>query len=207
MMVMIRDFSPARLDIAAFAEAATPLTAHDALPTFHRLAAEAIAPAASTDNADHADHAAGAESTPVIVQWHALGEHALGEQRVGATGAVTAWLQVRADVVLPMVCQRCLAPVGVPLDVDRWFRFVADEATAQVEEEEADEDVLVSSLEFDLHALIEDELLMAIPITPCHEMCPEPLALSATDPAFDQAEDERPNPFAVLGKLRLGKTE
>ena len=38
-------------------------------------------------------------------------------------------LAVRAT--FPMTCQRCLAPVDVPLEVDREFRFVADEATAE----------------------------------------------------------------------------
>ena len=30
-----------------------------------------------------------------------------------------------------MTCQRCLTTVELPLQVDRWFRFVADEATAE----------------------------------------------------------------------------
>jgi uncharacterized protein len=33
---------------------------------------------------------------------------------------------------------------------DRWFRFVADEATAEAEDEESEEDLLVVSRDFDL---------------------------------------------------------
>ena len=103
---------------------------------------------------------------------------------------------------MPLICQRCLTPVDIELQVDRWFRFAADEDTAAAEDEESEEDVLVASRDFDLHALIEDELLMEIPVTPRHERCPEPVQLSAADPDFEAAEAARPNPFAVLGTLR-----
>ena len=60
-------------------------------------------------------------------------------------------------------------PVDVPLDVERSFRFVADEATAEALDEECDEDLLALGREFDLRELIEDELLMALPVVPRHE--------------------------------------
>jgi uncharacterized protein len=116
------------------------------------------------------------------------------------------WLHLAADTVVPLVCQRCLAPVQLPLAVDRWFRFAADEATAAAEDESAEEDVLAVSRDFDLPALIEDELLMEIPVTPRHEVCPEPARLSVADPDFDAAGEARPNPFAVLGALRGDKS-
>jgi uncharacterized protein len=62
--------------------------------------------------------------------------------------------------------------------------------------------VLVAARDFDLHALIEDELLMALPATPRHGVCPEPVRLSAVDPDFDAAQNERPHPFAALGQLK-----
>jgi len=56
--------------------------------------------------------------------------------------------------------------VLVNLLVDRDFRFVPDEATAMAEDDEAEEDLLVLSGEFDLLALVEDELLMDLPLVP-----------------------------------------
>ena len=79
-------------------------------------------------------------------------------------------LQVQAT--FPMQCQRCMGPVDVPLQVDQWFRFVADEATAEALDDEVEEDLLAISREFDLHELIEDELLMALPVVPRHEGVP-----------------------------------
>lgn len=182
---MTRDFVPEKLDIPAFAEAATPLSAHEALRAYPRLAAEA---------------ASGAEA--VTVQWQAV-----GERRPEAEGGVAAWLHLQAEVTLPLVCQRCLGPIEVKLDVDRWFRFAADEATAAQQDAEADEDVLASSPEFDLHALIEDELLMELPVAPRHETCPGAVQLSVQDPGFEAAAEARPNPFAVLGDWQARKPQ
>ncbi|MEJ8848977.1 DUF177 domain-containing protein [Variovorax rhizosphaerae] len=182
---MTREFAPQRLDVVAFAEDGATLSGRTPLPDFTRLVAETTG------------MSPGAEVT-----WTAE-----GQQRAGVTGAPVPWLHLEADVVVPLACQRCLAPVDIALTVDRWFRFVADEETAVIEDEESEEDILVASRDFDLHALIEDEMLMEIPVTPRHDTCPDAPPLSATDADFDLAEGSRPNPFAVLGKLRGGKPE
>ncbi len=88
--------------------------------------------------------------------------------------AAEIWLHLRADAVLPLTCQRCLGPVEVALAVDRSFRFVADEELAAAEDELAEEDVLALSRSFDLVELVEDELLMEMPLAPRHEVCPDP---------------------------------
>jgi uncharacterized protein len=105
------------------------------------------------------------------------------------------------------VCQCCLAPVQTRIEVDRWFRFAPDEDAAAALDEDSEEDVLGASRDFDLHGLIEDELLMELPITPRHEVCPQDVPLSVADPDFEAAEQDRPNPFAALAKLRSGKPE
>ena len=180
---MSREFTPRRLDVNRFAEAAATLSGDEPLQTFARLAAELAAPAPDAH-----------------VRWEAV-----GLQHDGHAGQPVPWLHLIASATVPLVCQRCLAPVDVDLDVDRRFRFAADEDTAAAEDEESEEDVLVSSRDFDLLGLIEDELLMEIPATPRHERCPEPVQLSAADPDFEAAEAARPNPFAVLDALRSDK--
>jgi uncharacterized protein len=181
---MTREFAPGRLDVNGFAEAAATVSGNEPLRAYQRLSAELAAPAPDAS-----------------VRWQAE-----GARRDGPNGRPVPWLRLEAEATVPLVCQRCLTPVEVELKVDRWFRFAADEATAAAEDEDSEEDVLVSSRDFDLHALIEDELLMEIPATPRHEHCPEPVQLSAADPDFE-AEAARPNPFAVLGGLRSRKPE
>jgi uncharacterized protein len=94
----------------------------------------------------------------------------------------------------------------VHLHVERWFRFVEDEAIALVQDETSEEDLLVLAPDFDLHALIEDELLLELPYIARHEACPSQPKMSATDPAFT-AEPERPNPFAALANLKSDKAD
>jgi uncharacterized protein len=93
----------------------------------------------------------------------------------------------------------------VPLVVDRTFRFVSDEATAAAEDDQSEEDLLALSRSFDLPELVEDELLMELPVAPRHDVCPEPVKMSAADPDFESASTVREHPFAVLGKLKTTK--
>jgi len=176
-------YSPTRLDVKALAQAGDHLEGETPLQECERLLAEMIP----------------SPETAPFIHWRAQGEW---RERLG--GAGQCWLHVTAQVRLPLVCQRCMGAVEMLLAVDRSFRFVADEATAAREDEESEEDLLVLSPQFDLMGLIEDELLMALPLVPRHEPdCPTPVQLSAQDAGFDEAGAEgRPHPFAALAQLK-----
>jgi uncharacterized protein len=120
----------------------------------------------------------------------------------GATPAV--WLHLQAQTAVALTCQRCLGPVETPLVVDRWYRFVATEAQAEAEDDAADEDLLALEPRPDLLGVLEDELLMALPLVPMHEVCPQPLPSSAGALPADTegAEALRENPFQALAKLK-----
>ncbi len=182
---MTKEYSPDRLDVKAFVQAGAHLAGHDSLLKYERLAQEA--------KGLHPD---------LRVDWETRGEV---RPPVGGVGSLQLWLHLKAHGVLPMQCQRCLTAVDVPLDVAQWFRFVADEATAEALDDDSEEDLLAISREFSLHDLIEDELLMSLPAVPMHEACPSELPMSVSDEAFEAAEAERPNPFAALAGLRIGK--
>ena len=182
---MSKDFSATRLDVRAFAQAEGHLHGQAPLSDFKRLAADALA----------------ITGEQPLVRWEAEGE--LVEQK-GGSGHV--WLHLSAEVDLPLTCQRCLTEADIPLYVDRSFRFVTDEATAELEDDDSDEDVLALSSEFNLLELIEDELLMEVPVVPRHEVCPVPVKLEVSDDAFEQANEQKENPFAVLQSLNVGKS-
>ena len=61
------------------------------------------------------------------------------------------------------------------------------------------------SRSFDLLELVEDELLMAMPVVPRHDQCPAPVKLAVADDAFDAPAAGRPNPFAALQGLKTDK--
>jgi uncharacterized protein len=50
--------------------------------------------------------------------------------------------------------------------------------------------------------LVEDELLMDMPTSPKHEICPQPVKMAVADAGFDAGESEKPHPFAALAKLK-----
>jgi len=178
--VMTKEFSAQRLDVKAFAQAGAKLAGHDSLLKYERLALEA--------KGLHPD---------LLVDWQAE-----GELRTALGGMSQVWLHLKVRAIFPMECQRCLTPVDIPLEVDRAFRFVADEATAEALDDESEEDLLAMSREFDLRELIEDELLMALPVVPKHDECPTAVPLASSDDDFEEASAVKPNPFAALAGLR-----
>ena len=105
-------------------------------------------------------------------------------------------------MVLPLTCQRCLGPVEMPVSIERSFRFVATEELAAAQDEESEEDVLVLSRDFHLLDLIEDELLMSLPVVPKHEVCPVAVKLQVADADFVDEPVEKANPFALLEQLK-----
>ncbi|WP_350295559.1 YceD family protein [Limnohabitans sp. Rim8] len=175
---------PQSLDVRAFSRDGATLSGQAPLAQWERLSAE------SED---------GLVSPPV--KWQARGE---AVPEVGAQDQV--WLHLQVNAVLPLLCQRCLSPLLTAVDVDRSFRFVADEATAMALDDEEEEDLLVTSREFNLIDLVEDEVILAMPLVPLHEACPEPLHMSVEDPQCEQEEQKRPHPFAALAGLKLKKS-
>ncbi|MBY0466017.1 MAG: YceD family protein [Burkholderiales bacterium] len=115
------------------------------------------------------------------------------------------WMHLDVSASLPMVCQRCMTPVMVQVASQQWFRFVADEATAEAEDDVSEEDVLVLSARFNLLALVEDELLMSMPLVPMHGECPVAVVTQVADKDFVDGPVERIHPFADLKlKMKLG---
>ncbi|HTR05714.1 MAG TPA: DUF177 domain-containing protein [Paraburkholderia sp.] len=115
-----------------------------------------------------------------------------------------------------LTCQRCLAPYEQAFNADATFRIVQTEEEADELPLDDDEfEVIVGSRHFDLVDLIEEELLLSLPLVPKHEVCPEvheSLASGAdgaegVDSVDDVPEqeiepEERVNPFAALESLK-----
>jgi uncharacterized protein len=171
-----------RLDLQPFARAGAELAGREPLQAYPRLLEVAAGPTPGRE-----------------VQWQAR-----GEWRPEPGGGAQVWLHLQAQVVLPLICQRCLEPAEVTVQVQRSFRFVATEAQAAELDEQIEEDVLVLAHDFDLHQLVEDELLLALPLVPRHGVCPFAPPLSVQDVDFEAAQAERPNPFAALRRLKGG---
>jgi uncharacterized protein len=114
-------------------------------------------------------------------------------------GTPTGMLQLQAGVVLE--CQRCLRPVRRTVESESRLAFVASEDAPLPADHEP---VVGDARRVDLAALVEDELLLAVPLIAKHapgEECglPAGAAARASEPA--PAAQEMRRPFAGLKDL------
>ncbi|MDD3354103.1 YceD family protein [Zoogloea sp.] len=101
-------------------------------------------------------------------------------------------LQIQGDLVLQ--CQRCLEALVWPCRVsNRLLLLRPGEALPEDELENDEVDALEAEPHTDLLALVEDELILAVPLVPRHENC---------EPPVKTGVDEEISPFAVLRQLR-----
>jgi uncharacterized protein len=179
---MEKKIDPQHLDVVSFARDGIRLKGEGVLADWPRLIEEQL----------DADLPAG----PVV--WSLQ-----GRLLSSSGGSDLIGMDLKASVALPMQCQRCLMPVLETVEAERSFRFVTDEATAAALDDEVEEDILVINRDFDALALVEDELILSLPLVPLHKTCPEAMTMSVADPEFEAAA-ERPNPFGVLAGLKIG---
>ena len=103
-------------------------------------------------------------------------------------------LHLEVSGLLPLACQRCLEAVPFDLEVDSLLELVpAGAELSQDELEDDTRDFLPVAGELDVAELVEDEILLALPVAPRHEKCGLPGAADA---------GERINPFAALAGLK-----
>jgi uncharacterized protein len=116
-------------------------------------------------------------------------------------GRPSARLQFGGQIDL--ACDRCGEPLRWALGGQARYFFVATEPElAQLPVDEAEEEPLLGSARFDLRNLLEDEALLALPMSPRHDHCRPPAERRPRAAGVDEAVLERPHPFAALEKLR-----
>lgn len=108
-------------------------------------------------------------------------------------------LNLAVSGAVKLTCQRCLQPFDFAILSDSILILAPDEASADEIEEALDDDsvdVIVGSKALDVLTLIEDEALLALPISPRHETCPD----KGLPEPFKLPEKE--SPFSVLKTLK-----
>lgn len=177
-----RPHDPLHLDVAAFASDGGRLGGHWLLAELPRLAQSQAVPA---------------DVAPPAVQWQVR-----GEKQAVTGGEPRLWLHLSARCMVWLGCQRCLQPFATEIRVDSSIRFVRDEAEAERLDVDSEHDVLALCHSLDLRELFEDELLLALPLVPRHEQCPQPLNVADTEALPEQAGAAPAHPFAVLTALK-----
>lgn len=112
----------------------------------------------------------------------------------GVTVDRELYLDLAVRGVLRLRCQRCLEPMEFPIDLNS--RFLLVEAGQDWPDDEIEEvrfDAIEADKAMDLWALVEDDVLLALPIAPRHENCAQLAAAPKHGAAL---------PFAALAGLK-----
>ena len=91
-------------------------------------------------------------------------------------------------------CQRCLGEFSYPLKLTSHLQLIPANKLEEMEDEVDDEDTIEATSQLDVLALIEDEVLLALPFAPRH---PEGTCSAPLNDLQQVA-----NPFAVLAALK-----
>jgi uncharacterized protein len=95
-------------------------------------------------------------------------------------------LRLKVDGVLQLVCQRCLGALEFALRIDVSLQLAATQAEVDAQPLEAEgPEQIVAGREMPVRELVEDEVLLAIPLAPRHERCagrPAPAAAGENSP-------------------------
>lgn len=142
----------------------------------------------------------------------------LREVTLGDDGDVSVKVRFRRDArgipnlsgsvsaTVEQTCQRCMSAVSVPVEADVNVFLLNDEAYADRLSED-DDYVVFGDDRLDLPELLEDELIMALPLVARHEDCQPQAALTVLPEAGDEPMPKKENPFRVLAGLKPSDTE
>ena len=113
----------------------------------------------------------------------------------GRVGRDKSGLKLEVKGALGVQCQRCLEEMDYVVDIARTFALVADESALPDEEFEDDEvDYLVADSKLDVEALVEEEILLSLPLALRHE--------NGCSGEAASVQVGKSNPFQVLEGLK-----
>ena len=100
-------------------------------------------------------------------------------------------LKLAVDGSARLQCQRCLGDVDLPLRFEAWLELAPSEADILAADDDVDR--VLAGREMSVAALVEDEVLLALPMAPKHEQC---------RPAARADEGAEPSAFQALAALK-----
>lgn len=100
-------------------------------------------------------------------------------------------LRIQAVGHVELVCQRCLGPLALEVSVDVELELC--ESLSEIEQADDDVDRVLATRSMSVAQLVEDELILCLPIAPKHEDC------AAASPV---ESGKRDSPFDVLAQWK-----
>ncbi len=115
----------------------------------------------------------------------------------------TAYLDLRVQAPLTLTCQRTLEPFVLPVAVDSRLGLIRSEREEAALPPEVEPLLVADDGKLNLADVIEDELLLALPLIPVNpdSALPEEVVGPGPEEA-SSGEGRSDNPFAVLRELK-----
>ena len=113
------------------------------------------------------------------------------EATAGQSARQRLFVDLEVDGAVWLQCQRCLHAYEQSLLVRTRLEVMRSEEEADAAPLDDDEADVI-----DLITQIEDELLLALPVSPRHAVCPDEVLPEAVE------AEKKPSPFAVLANLK-----
>lgn len=114
----------------------------------------------------------------------------------------TAYLDVRVQAPLTLTCQRSLEPFVLPLTVDSRLGLIRSEREEAALPPNVEPLLVADDAKLSLLDVIEDELLLALPLIPINPDSTLPEEVVGPEPEESSSEGRSDNPFAVLRELK-----
>jgi uncharacterized protein len=89
--------------------------------------------------------------------------------RGGRTSDGRPCLRVSVRGSVELLCQRCLDPFPVPVAIDAELQL--SESLREISEADDEIDRVLASRQLNVGQLVEDEVILALPMVPRHETC------------------------------------
>lgn len=132
----------------------------------------------------------GSPSTQVQVELHFY--HEIGSGNRVVQGSISTELE--------LTCQRCLEPIKFPVHTAVNLMMVWNEEQSDALPESHDP-WLITEDKMSVPALLEEEVLLTLPVVALHDECPASLPVVPEPEGFAQPK-AADNPFAVLASLK-----
>jgi uncharacterized protein len=111
-----------------------------------------------------------------------------------------AFVEVRADAELPLLCQRTLERYLHRVRLVQQLGLITSDAQEDALPEQMEPLLVPESGEMPAIDLVEDELILAVPVVPMN-----PDSELPSQEWHEEEEEDKQNPFGVLAKLKDNK--
>lgn len=118
----------------------------------------------------------------------------------------TAFMQGHFVTTLALTCERCLQELTLPVEIDTLLGLVRHEKLTETLADQYEPWVIEDNDLVDPATVVEDELILALPLVPKHDYdCLPEEAWFSGDKKDEEKTDKPESPFAVLSALKSKK--